>query len=193
MPIVPASAQCRFSDFVGKLRTRIAASGLTLLLEPGRSIVAEAGMLLSRVVLTKDNGAKTFLVLDAGMNDLIRPALYQAHHEIIAVREAGTPQRKPVEVVGPVCESADFFARDRHLPPLAAGDLVAVCTTGAYGFVLASNYNSRPRACELLIDGARIHLARARETYEDLLRGESVGDTEQIHERLAGDIGTRST
>jgi diaminopimelate decarboxylase len=167
-------------------------SDLTLFLEPGRSIVAEAGVLLSRVVLTKGSGEKTFVILDAGMNDLIRPALYQAHHEIVPVVEQSGPARQRMDIVGPVCESADSFAREREMPPLAEGDLVVLRTAGAYGFVLASNYNSRPRCCELLIDGSRIHVARERETYADLIRGESRGDTKQINERLAGDHSTRS-
>ena len=193
VPYHPGERAVPIGDFICKLRSRVAGSNLTLLLEPGRSIVAEAGVLLSRVVLTKENGAKTFVVLDAGMNDLIRPALYQAHHEIMPVRQRPGAHTKYVEVVGPVCESADFFGRERELPPLVEGDLVAVFTAGAYGFVLASNYNSRPRACELLIDGSRIHVARTRETYEDLIRGESLEDTRHIHERLTGNIGTRSS
>jgi diaminopimelate decarboxylase len=159
-------------DFIRRLRTRIVNSDLKLFLEPGRSIVAEAGVLLSRVVLTKRNGSKTFVILDAGMNDLIRPALYQAHHEVMPLH-GPEGQTERVEIVGPVCESADSFAHDRELPPLQEGDLVALSTAGAYGFVLSSNYNSRPRSCELLIDGSRIHLARQRETYADLIRGES--------------------
>ncbi|MBV9083931.1 MAG: hypothetical protein JOZ62_14735, partial [Acidobacteriaceae bacterium] len=160
------------STFVQRLRAKIENLDITLLLEPGRSIVAEAGVLLSRVLLLKRNGAKTFIVLDAAMNDLIRPALYQAHHEIVPVNQLRTSEHITADVVGPVCETGDFFARERELPALAPGDLVAIRTTGAYGFVLASNYNSRPRPCELLVQGAHVHLARKRETYKDLVRGE---------------------
>jgi diaminopimelate decarboxylase len=147
---------------------------LTLLLEPGRSIVAEAGILLTRVLLTKRNGEKLFVVVDGAMNDLIRPALYQAHHEFLPVRQSapGIPEIT-ADIVGPICETGDFFARGRAISPVNPGDLLAICTAGAYGFVLSSNYNSRPRACELLVDGAQILVARKRETFEDLVRGES--------------------
>ncbi|HEY1215967.1 MAG TPA: diaminopimelate decarboxylase [Bryobacteraceae bacterium] len=160
--------------FIDRLRTKLDGLGLTLMLEPGRSIVAEAGVLLTRVLLVKNNGAKTFVIVDAGMNDLIRPALYQAHHEIIPVERdvLGGGGRMTADVVGPVCETGDFFARNREMPDVKVGDLLAVCTSGAYGFVLASNYNSRPRACELLVSGDWVHVARERETYADLVRGE---------------------
>ncbi len=160
--------------FAERLKPKIAVLNLTLMLEPGRSIVAEAGILLTRVLLVKQNGKKTFVIVDGAMNDLIRPALYQAYHEIIPVVQPAPGPLINADVVGPVCETGDFFARSRDLPPLAAGDVIALCTAGAYGFVLSSNYNSRPRPCELLVDGAQIHLARQRECYEDLLRGESV-------------------
>lgn len=159
-------------SLIDQLRARIAGLDLTLMLEPGRSIAAEAGALLTRVVLTKRNGSKTFVIVDAAMNDLIRPALYQAHHEILPVTlDAGRPQVE-VDVVGPVCETGDFFARSRTLPALQPGELVILHTAGAYGFVLSSNYNSRPRSCELLIQGSRVHVARERETFADLIRGE---------------------
>lgn len=162
------------SQFINGLRPKLAGSGLKLMLEPGRSIVAEAGALLTRVLLVKRNGAKTFVIVDAGMNDLIRPALYQAHHEIVPVRlQDGTP-RVIADVVGPVCETGDFFARGREMAELKAGDLVAIKTSGAYGFVLASNYNSRPRACELLVRGDHVGIVRERESYEDLVRGETL-------------------
>ena len=161
------------SAFVDPLRAKIAGKGYRVTLEPGRSIVAQAGILLSRVLLRKRNGERTFVVVDAAMNDLLRPSLYQAHHEITPVREVPGRAMERADIVGPVCESGDFFARDRELPQMEAGELVALRTTGAYGFVLASNYNSRPRVCELLIDGNRIHVARRRETFEDLIHGES--------------------
>ncbi|MBV8895931.1 MAG: diaminopimelate decarboxylase [Acidobacteriaceae bacterium] len=154
------------------LKNRLQGRDLTLMLEPGRSIVAEAGVLLTRVLLIKTNGQKTFVVVDAGMNDLIRPSLYQAHHDIIPVKQAETGAGMVADIVGPVCETGDFFARARQMPALQPGDLLAIRTAGAYGFVLSSNYNSRPRPCELLVDGDRVHVARRRETWEDLTRGE---------------------
>ncbi len=144
---------------------------VTLLLEPGRFLVAQAGALLARVLYVKKNGKKTFVITDAGMNDLIRPALYQAHHEIVPV----TPRpgrKRVVDVVGPVCESGDFFARDRLLPKLETGDLVAILDAGAYGSSLTSNYNSRPRPAEVLVEGKSVQLIRRRETTGDLLRAE---------------------
>ncbi len=141
-----------------------------LLLEPGRFIVAQAGALLTRVLVVKQNGAKTFVITDAGMNDLIRPALYQAHHEIIPVKQTAGKQvtTSVVDVVGPVCESGDFFARDRALPNVKPGDLVVLLDTGAYGMSLTSNYNTRPRPPELLITGDKAQLIRRRETLKDL-------------------------
>lgn len=161
------------SNLIDRLRPKLAGMNLKLMLEPGRSIVAEAGALMTRVLLVKKSGSKTFIIVDAAMNDLIRPALYQAHHEIIPVVQNGDT-RFIADVVGPICESGDFFARGRELPEFEAGDLLAIKTAGAYGFVLASNYNSRPRACELLIKGDHATIIRQRETYEDLLRGESL-------------------
>jgi diaminopimelate decarboxylase len=174
VPYRPTERSVDLGVVVAQLRSLVEPLGLTLMLEPGRSIVAEAGLLLCRVTLTKHNGRKTFVVVDAGMNDLIRPALYQAHHEIIPVLSAEDQTEAEVDVVGPVCETGDFFARGRSLPALKAGDLVAIQTAGAYGFVLSSNYNSRPRACELLVEGNRVFVARQRETYADLIRGEAI-------------------
>ena len=159
-------------SLVRALRSRVADRDLTLMLEPGRSIVAEAGVLLTRVLLTKQNGRKTFVIVDAGMNDLIRPSLYQAHHEIIPVVQRTGVNEIVADIVGPVCETGDFFARAREIPVVSPGDLLAIQTAGAYGFVISSNYNSRPRPCELLVDGARVHVARERETWKDLIRGE---------------------
>ncbi len=147
------------------------AAGLRLLLEPGRFLVGQAGALLARVLYVKKNGTKTFVITDAAMNDLIRPALYQAFHEIVPVHPARGRQ-VVVDVVGPVCETGDFFARDRPLEKVKAGDLVAVLDSGAYGMSLASNYNSRPRPAEVLVKGRRARLIRRRETTEDLLRSE---------------------
>jgi diaminopimelate decarboxylase len=159
--------------FVESLHARLRASGLRVMIEPGRSIAGPAGVLLTRVLYRKKNGAKEFVVVDAAMNDLIRPALYHAHHEIIPVRKNGLP---PVtaDVVGPVCETGDFLARDRHMANAMPGDFLAVCTAGAYGFTQASNYNSRPRGPEVLVEGSGYRVIRRRETYEDLVRGETV-------------------
>jgi diaminopimelate decarboxylase len=144
-----------------------------LLIEPGRFLVAQAGALLTRVLYVKRNGNKTFVITDAAMNDLIRPALYQAHHEIVPVQPR-VGRVIVVDVVGPVCESGDFFARDRKLAPVEPGDLVALLDAGAYGMVQSSNYNSRPRAAEVLVEGAKARLIRRRETMADLLATEIV-------------------
>jgi diaminopimelate decarboxylase len=141
------------------------------LIEPGRSIVAEAGLLLTRVLYRKTNGDRQFVIVDAAMNDLIRPALYQSHHEIVPLRESQAGAIT-ADVVGPVCESGDFLARDREIANVMPGDLLAVCTAGAYGFVSASNYNGRPRPPEILVEGDRFRVIRKREKYEDLIRGE---------------------
>ncbi len=143
-----------------------------LLLEPGRFLVAQAGALLTRVLVVKQNGTKTFVVTDAAMNDLIRPALYQAHHEILPVSQPRAKAGMPVDVVGPVCESGDFFARDRTLPKLKAGDLVVLLDAGAYGMTQSSNYNTRPRPAEVLVDGSEARLIRRRETWKDLFAPE---------------------
>ena len=158
--------------YVESLRGKLRESGLAVTVEPGRSIVGAAGALLTRVLYRKRNGTKEFVVVDAAMNDLIRPALYGAHHEIVPVRRNTLPQIV-ADVVGPVCESGDFLARDRRMVCAMPGDFLAVRDAGAYGFVLSSNYNSRPRAPEVLVEGADWRVIRARETYEDLVRGET--------------------
>ena len=142
-----------------------------LLLEPGRFVVAQAGALVSRVLFVKRNGAKTFVIADAAMNDLIRPALYQAHHEILPVVRRGK-SRVAVDIVGPVCESGDFFARDRELQKTTPGDLIALLDAGAYGMAQSSNYNTRTRPAEVLVDGAEAKLIRRRETLKDLFAAE---------------------
>jgi diaminopimelate decarboxylase len=160
-------------SYIECLHARLRQAELAAVVEPGRSIIGPAGILLTRVLYRKRNGPKEFVVVDAAMNDLIRPSLYRAHHEIIPVRKTGLP---PViaDVVGPVCETGAFLARDRQLSGAMPGDFLAVCTAGAYGFALSSNYNARPRAPEVLVDGAAYRIIRRRETYEDLVRGESV-------------------
>jgi diaminopimelate decarboxylase len=142
-----------------------------LILEPGRSLAARSGVLLTRVLYVKENNGKCFAVVDAAMNDLLRPSLYQAHHRVIP---AHADETRPVryDVVGPVCESGDFIAKDRTLQELEAGDLLAVLDVGAYGMTLASNYNTRPRAAEILVDGRAVKLIRKRETVRDLMRFE---------------------
>jgi diaminopimelate decarboxylase len=148
--------------------------GVTVLLEPGRSIVGNAGALLTRVLYHKRTDAKTFVVVDAAMNDLVRPAFYDSYHAIVPVAEirAGAPV-EIADVVGPICESGDFFAKDRELPRPEEGDLVAILSAGAYGFAMASNYNTRPRPVEVLVDGDRYTIVRRRETFEDLVAGET--------------------
>jgi diaminopimelate decarboxylase len=163
----------KIREFVACLRSRVKASGLSVMVEPGRSIVGPAGVLLTRVLYRKKNGEKEFMVVDAAMNDLIRPSLYKAHHEILPLRRNGLPPVK-ADVVGPVCETGDFLARDREMANAMPGDYLAVCTAGAYGFVQSSNYNSRPRAPEVMVEGASWRVVRERETYADLVRGESV-------------------
>jgi len=163
----------KIREFVECLRARVKASGLTVMVEPGRSIVGPAGVLLTRVLYRKKNGEKEFIVVDAAMNDLIRPSLYKAHHEILPLRQNGLPPVK-ADVVGPVCETGDFLARDRVMANAMPGDYLAVCTAGAYGFVLSSNYNARVRAPEALVEGASWRVVREREKYADLVRGESV-------------------
>jgi diaminopimelate decarboxylase len=157
--------------FIGKLRQKAEGRGLAVMVEPGRSIVGPAGVLVTRVLYRKRTPKKEFVVVDAAMNDLIRPALYQSHHEIVPLRKS---DRAPIlaDVVGPVCETGDFLARGRQVADAAPGDLLAVCTAGAYGFALSSNYNSRPRPPEILVSGGQWRTIRTRETLEDLVRGE---------------------
>jgi diaminopimelate decarboxylase len=159
-------------NYAAAILPLLRAIGLSVLLEPGRLLVGNAGVLLTRVRYIKQAEQKKFVIVDAGMNDLIRPALYQSYHEIVPVREARDSAREPVDVVGPVCESGDFFAQDRPLPEMKEGDLVALMSAGAYGFVMASNYNSRPLPAEALVEGESFSLIRRRQTIEDLVRDE---------------------
>jgi diaminopimelate decarboxylase len=154
------------------------------LVEPGRFLIGNAGVLLTRVRYIKQTGSKKFAIVDAGMNDLIRPALYQSYHEIVPCRASvseadssistskSTIKTEKIDIVGPVCESGDFFALDREMPELHEGDLLAIMSTGAYGFVMASNYNSRPLPAEVLVRGDKFALIRKRQTWEDLVREE---------------------
>jgi len=159
--------------FVDCVRKRVQGRGLTVMVEPGRSIVGPAGMLVTRVLYRKQSIKKEFVVVDAGMNDLIRPSLYRSYHDILPVRKTDRPNIV-ADVVGPVCETGDFLARDRTLANAAPGDFLAIATAGAYGYVLASNYNARRRPVEVLVEGDKWRIIRARETYEDLVRGETV-------------------
>ncbi|ULA65614.1 MAG: Diaminopimelate decarboxylase [Nitrospira sp.] len=153
----------------------IADLGLTLVMEPGRVIVGNAGILVTKALYLKEGEVKNFVIVDAAMNDLIRPSLYGAYHEIKPVNEeAGRRAKQQVDIVGPVCESGDFLAKDRLLAAVKPGELMAVMSAGAYGFVMASNYNSRPRVPEVLVKGSEIHVIRERETYEDLVKGEKI-------------------
>lgn len=161
-------AAAKVREYVAALEEALTGFEGHLLMEPGRFLVAQAGALLARVLYVKRNGKKTFVITDAAMNDLIRPALYQAYHEIMPVKpRAGKP--RIVDVVGPICESGDFFAHDRKLSPLKPGDLVAILDAGAYGMAQSSNYNSRLRPAEVLVSGAKSRLIRRRETMADLL------------------------
>lgn len=149
------------------------ASGYELVMEPGRSIVGPAGVLLTRVVYTKEQGDKRFVIVDAGMTDLLRPTLYQAYHPIIPVSEPASDEMSLVDVVGPICETGDWLARDRELPPLAAGDLVAVLYAGAYGYAMSSNYNGHLRPAEVMVRGEEAEVIRRRQSYTDLIAGTS--------------------
>jgi len=160
------------AEYAAAILPLLRAIGLRVLVEPGRLLVGNAGVLLTRVCYLKQTRQKKFVIVDAGMNDLIRPALYQSYHEIVPVREAHDSTTERVDVVGPVCESGDFFAQDRPLPAMKEGDLLALMSAGAYGFVMASNYNSRPLPAEALVQGDAVSLIRRRQTMEDLVRDE---------------------
>ncbi len=161
------------AEYAAAVRGAVGDLGCEIVLEPGRWITANAGVLLARVLYAKDNESKRFVVVDAAMNDLIRPALYQSYMRIEPVLAVSGEARK-VDIVGPVCESGDFLAKDRSFPPVERGQLLAVRSAGAYGFAMSSNYNARPRAAEVLVDGDRFAVVRERETFEDLVRGESI-------------------
>lgn len=174
----PARKVSDYAAALGKITSSLQSGGqsIHLLVEPGRFLVAQAGALVTRVLVVKRNGRKTFLIVDGAMNDLIRPALYQAHHEIVPVTQS-RGAKTPVDVVGPVCESGDFFARDRLLPPVKEGDLLTLLDAGAYAMSQSSNYNTRVRPAEVLVDasedgGARVKLIRRRETLRDLFTPE---------------------
>ena len=163
-------------DFARAVLPLLRGKGLKIILEPGRFIAGNSGILITRVLYVKESHGKNFAIVDAGMNDLIRPSLYGAYHEIAPISQSlsHSPTRVRYDVVGPVCESGDFLAKERWLPTLNPGDLLAVMGAGAYGFAMSSNYNLRPRAAEVLVRGSRSYLVRRRETYRDLIRNEIV-------------------
>ena len=161
------------ADYMAELLPLLQGRSETLIMEPGRSITANAGVMLTQVQSIKSNGDKNFAIVDAAMNDMLRPALYQAWMDIQPVESNSNLDIKQYDVVGPVCETGDFLAKDRPLA-IAAGDRLCLFSAGAYGFVMSSNYNSRPRAPEIMVEGDRVHLVRARETIADLVRGEQV-------------------
>jgi diaminopimelate decarboxylase len=156
-------------EYAGATVPLLKSLSLRVLLEPGRFLVGNAGVLLTRVLYVKKTPVKTFVIVDAGMNDLIRPALYQGYHEVVPVRESKDQPMTKVDVVGPVCESGDFFALDRDLPEVQSGDVLALMSAGAYGFTMASSYNSRPLPAEVLISGTEAKIVRRRQSYADLI------------------------
>jgi diaminopimelate decarboxylase len=167
----PATAE----EFARAILPLLRGLDVELLLEPGRFVVGNAGVLVTRVVYVKRAGRKTFVIVDGGMNDLIRPSLYGAYHEILPLAlHRGRRMLSAVDVVGPICESADFFAKERRLATPQAGEYVVVRSAGAFGFVMSSNYNARPRAAEVLVHGRHWQVVRQRESYADLVRGESI-------------------
>jgi diaminopimelate decarboxylase len=161
-------------QYAAALKPLFVGSGLTLLFEPGRYFVGNAGILVTETIFVKETRWKDFVIVDAAMNDLIRPSLYEAWHGIIPVRKSAGRKARTVDVVGPICESGDYLAQDRSMPLPKQGELLAVQSAGAYGMVMASNYNQRGRAAEVLVQGSKSWLTRKRETWDDLLRGESV-------------------
>jgi len=159
------------SDYAHKLKERIKDAGITLIIEPGRSMVGNAGLLLCRVTYVKKNDERTFVIVDAGMNSLARPAIYGAFHDIVP-ENVKNGEAKKVDVVGPICESSDVFGREMPLPECETGDILAICSAGAYGFSMSSNYNGQLKPAEVMVDGDNHRLVRQRETYDDLFRGQ---------------------
>lgn len=168
----PEQAPLDPRDFASAVLPALHGLGLAVGMEPGRFYTGNAGILVTRVEYVKQNPFKRFVIVDAAMNDLLRPPLYEAHHEIIGVHQAD--EKIFGDVVGPVCESADFMAQNRELPAVESGNLLAIQSAGAYGFVMASNYNSRGRAAEVMVEGDRVEEVRARETWEELIQGERI-------------------
>lgn len=165
----PQTAQ----DFADAILPYLEKTGLKIVMEPGRFIAGNAGIFVTQVLYLKDNGVKKFLIVDGGMNDLMRPSLYDAYHEIVPVKKNGAKKVK-MDIVGPICESGDYFGKDRMLPKMKKGDLVAVMSAGAYGYVMASNYNVRGRGPEVIVKGNKFAVTKPRETFKDLVRGETI-------------------
>jgi len=161
------------TEYASTILEEIRGFGCTLILEPGRVIVGNAGVLVSKVLYTKENEEKRFVIVDAGMNDLVRPSYYGSYHQILPVKEE-TREEIVADVVGPICESSDFLAKSRKIPNLQSGELIAVMSAGAYGFSMSTNYNSRPRIAEVLVRDDQMFVIRQRENYEDLIRGEVI-------------------
>ena len=162
-------------EYASTILEEIRGFGCTLILEPGRVIVGNAGILVSKVLYTKENEEKRFVIVDAGMNDLVRPSYYGSYHQILPVKEE-TREEIVADVVGPICESSDFLAKGRKIPNLLSGELIAIMSAGAYGFSMSTNYNSRPRIAEVLVRDDQMFVIRQREGYEDLIRGEKIPD-----------------
>lgn len=160
-------------DYARVVEEELKGSGLTAIFEPGRVVIGNSGIFVTRLLYIKKTSGKTFYIIDGAMNDLVRPSLYDAYHEITPVK-AGDGLGLKVDVVGPICESGDFLARDREMPQLERNELLAVRGAGAYGFSMSSNYNSRPRAAEVLVKGNEFFVIRKRETFEDLIKGETI-------------------
>lgn len=162
------------ADLAGAVQPLLKEAGCSLVLEPGRAIVGNAGILVANALYRKSSGEKRFLIVDAGMNDLIRPSLYEAYHDIRPVMESKSSPKSVFDIVGPICESGDFLAKDREMAEVKPGELIAVMGAGAYGFSMSSSYNSRPRVAEVMVRGSEYFIVRERETYNDLIRGEKV-------------------
>ena len=161
-------------QFARKILPLFGSKKFQIIFEPGRFVAANAGILVGRVLFIKQTKVKNFAILDTGMGDLIRPALYGAHHEVWPLQKKDGASKWMYDVVGPICESGDFLAKDRYIPELQGGDYVAFMTAGAYGFVMSSNYNSRPRPAEVLVKGNRFEVVRKRESLQNLIAGETV-------------------
>ncbi|MCK5014206.1 MAG: diaminopimelate decarboxylase [Candidatus Omnitrophica bacterium] len=167
----PQTAQ----DFANAILPNLKRTGLKIVMEPGRFIAGNAGIFVTKALYLKDNGVKKFLIVDGGMNDLVRPSMYDAYHEIVPLKKTSAKKTK-MDIVGPICESGDFFAKDRMFPILKKGDLLAIMSAGAYGYVMSSNYNVRGRGPEVIVKGNKYAVTKPRETFKDLVRGESIPD-----------------
>jgi diaminopimelate decarboxylase len=160
-------------EYASNILEEIKGFGCTLILEPGRVIVGNAGILVTKVLYTKENEEKRFVIVDAGMNDLVRPSYYGSYHQILPVRKEGR-EEIVADVVGPICESSDFLAKGRKMLKVNPGEMIAVMSAGAYGFSMSTNYNSRPRVAEVIVRDDQMFVIRQRESYEDLVRGEEI-------------------